>query len=272
MSVSICVASGKGGVGKSTFTANLGLALARAGHSTVIVDADIGLRAQDTLLNLADQVVYDLVDVVHQDCLLDQALLSSPAEPQLKLLPAAQFARVRSVEPKMLRKILAALRAAHEFVLVDCPAGIEKGFRTVLAAGGEEMILLATPDDLCIRDAERACQIVEAKKLPRPRLVVNRLDNDLIRRGEMYSARVVAETLDLALLGEIPEDPAVYRAMLRRCPALDIDCEARRAFLRIAERLTGRDIPLPEYGKYRIPFLRRLLAKELREVTPLEHH
>ena len=151
MSVSICVASGKGGVGKSTVTACLGACLARLGHSVVIIDTDIGLRSQDALLSLENQVVYDLVDVASKDCQLDQALLSHPSIPGLSLLPASQFARVRSLEPERLRKILKELLRSFDFVLIDCPAGVERGFRNVLNAGVDQAILVTTPDDISMR-------------------------------------------------------------------------------------------------------------------------
>jgi len=272
MSLSCCIASGKGGVGKSTVAANLAVALARSGSSVVVIDADIGLRAQDALLSMENQVVYDLVDVSHGDCLMDQALLTRPDEPNLFLLPAAQFARCRSLDPKELRKMILSLKEAHDFVLVDCPAGIERGLRNVLNAGIDETILLTTPDDVALRDAERVSQVMEAKHLPRPRLIVNRLDPHLIRQKEMMSAQTVADTLDLNLLGEIPEDATVYRSQLRHALFLDFDCEARQAILRIALRLKGREIPLPAYGSGRIPLWRRLLDRGLKEVTPLDNH
>lgn len=272
MSVSICVASGKGGAGKSTVTASLGACLARRGHSVVIIDTDIGLRSQDALLSLENQVVYDLVDVAAKDCRLDQALLSHPSIPGLSLLPASQFARVRSLEPERLRKILKELLRSSDFVLIDCPAGVERGFRNVLNAGVDQAILVTTPDDISIRDAERAVQIMEAKHSARPRLIVNRLDNDLIRKGEMYSARTVADTLDLELLGEIPEDPSVYRAMLRHALFCDYDCEARRAVMRIAARLCGEETPFPAYGSKKPTLFRRLFSSDLKEVLPLGSH
>ena len=178
MSLSILIASGKGGVGKSMLTANLGAALAFRDKSVVIIDADIGLRSQDSLLGLENSVVYDLVDVAEKDCLLDQALLECPAVPGLKLLPASQFARVRSLDSSRLRKILIELRQTYDFILIDAPAGIEKGLRNLLNAGADQSVLVVTPDNLCIRDAERTAQIIESKKISRPQLIVNLLDNE----------------------------------------------------------------------------------------------
>ena len=272
MSRSFLIASGKGGVGKSTLTANLGAALVRNGSAVVIVDADIGLRAQDVFLGLENSVVYDLIDVSNKDCSLEQALLECPSVPGLKLLPASQFARVRDLSSGRLSKILEALKQAFDYVLIDSPAGIEKGFRNLLNAGTNEAILITTPDDFSVRDVERAAHVFAAKQLPRPFLVVNRLDNELIRRKEMLPARVVADMLDLPLLGEIPEDPVVSRSILRRSLFIDFDCSARRAVLRIAGRLAGDTVPFPDIGSSRISLLHKLFPTVLKEVTSLERH
>ena len=151
----ISVVSGKGGVGKSTFVANLGKALADSGRSVVVIDTDIGLRSQDFLLSLENQVFFDLIDVTSGNCELSEAILPVSSVPNLFLVPAAQFSRVRALEPKKLRKMLRELKERYDFVLIDCPAGIERGFRNVLASGSDSFVLMVTPDDLCVRDAER---------------------------------------------------------------------------------------------------------------------
>ena len=272
MSRSILIASGKGGVGKSALTANLGVILARRGFSVVIVDTDIGLRSQDAFLGLESTVVYDLVDVSKKECPLDQALLTCPSVPLLKLVPASQFSRVRSLDSDRFAKILRNLKEKFDYILIDAPAGIEKGLRNSLNAGVDQVILISTPDEICIRDVERASQIIVSKQQPRPQLIVNRLDNDLIRCHEMFSARVVADTLDLSLIGEIPEDPAVYRSVLRHEFFVDYDCPARKAVLRIAGRILGEIIPLPEIGNNQIPFFKRVFRKKIKEVIPLDRH
>jgi len=207
------------------------------------------------------------VDVAEGKCLLSDALLEAPDCPGLRLLPAAQFARVKDLDPRKLKKMLSLLRKRHDFIFIDGPAGLERGLRNVLNAGGKtETVLVVTPDDLCIRDAERVLALTEQKGLPRPRLLVNRLQNDLIFAGEMYSAKTISDLLDVPLLGEVPEDPAFVLAQLRHRLPIDFDCEARRALLRIAERMRGGEADFPSYGRKRTSFLRRHFAPEIREV------
>ena len=266
-SVTYLFASGKGGVGKSTLSANLAVLLAQAGRSTVLIDTDLGLRSQDLFLGLENSIVYDLVDVAEGKCLLSQALVDIPDLPNLRLLPAAQFARVKELDPRKLKKMISLLKKDHDFILIDCPAGLERGLRNVLNAGGKlETVVVVTPDDLCIRDAEQVISLVEGKDLPRPRLLVNRLQQDLIHAGEMYSAETVANLLDVELLGEVPEDPAFCLAQLRHRLVIHFHCEAHRALERIADRLRGEDTPLPEYGRRKTSFFRRHFASAPREV------
>lgn len=272
MSLSVNITSGKGGVGKSAITANMGAALAMRGFSVVIIDADIGLRAQDTLLGVENSVVFDLIDVTKKDCTIDQALIECPSVHGLHLLPAAQFARVRSLESDRLKELLKHLKHTYNYILIDSPAGIEKGFRNIVNAGTDRTILVVTPDDICIRDAERVCQIYDAKHLPRPEIVVNRLNNDLIYHHEMLSAKIIADTLDLSLLGEIPEDSFVYRSLLKHDLFIHYDCEARRAVLRIVDRFLGLQSPFPEIGTTRPSFFRQLFSRVIKEVTPIDNY
>lgn len=272
MSKVFAVASGKGGVGKSVLTANLAAALASNGTRVLIIDADIGLRSQDALLALENRVVYDLIDVSNKECSPDQALLACESVPSLYLLPAAQFARAKALEPKMFARIIRYLRPAFEYIFIDCPAGIERGFRNVLNAGVDETLLVVTPDDISIRSAERAAQLIEEKGAPRPRLIVNMLDEQLIRNGEMYSARTVSQVLDLQLLGAIPEDSAVYRSQLKHKLFIHYDCEARNAVLRITSRLQGRYLPVTDYGMKKHPLFRKLFSRPLKEVLPIDDH
>ena len=272
MAKCFAVASGKGGVGKSVVTANLGAALAMNGTRVLIIDADIGLRSQDALLSLENRVVYDLIDLSRNECMPEQAVLSCDSVPSLHLLPAAQFERAKALEPKQLSKIIRYFRRIYEYILIDCPAGIGRGFRNVLNAGVDETILIVTPDDISVRSAERTAQLIDAKKGPRPSLIVNRLDEHLIRSGEMFSSRTISQVLDLPLLGAIPEDPVVYRSQLKHSLFVNYDCEARNAVLRIASRIQGRNVPVTQYGEKKSGLFRRLFSAPLKEVMPIDDH
>lgn len=273
MSYCYAIASGKGGVGKSAIAANLGATLSAGGKRVVLVDADIGLRSLDALLSLENNVVYDIIDVITGTCELDAAILQCEAYPNLYLLPAAQFRRAKALDPKQFHEIICGLRYRFDYIIVDCPAGIERGLRNVLNAGVDELILVATPDDISVRSAERTLQVIGSKNLPRPRLIVNRLDADLVRTGEMMSARTVSQVMDLALLGEIPEDQTFCRAMLRHSLLYAYQCPARNAIARIALRLSGREVPFPGIGQQRIkrPLVHRFFRKP-KEVIPLDDH
>ena len=247
MGTSLIVASGKGGTGKSFVTSGLGITLARLGQRVCIVDADIGLRDQDLLLGVENNVVYDLLDITEKHCDYTRVLIPVPEHDRLTLLPAAQFARVGDMDRDAFRRLIRELKRTNDFVLIDCPAGIERGLRNTLSE--------------IVDDA-----LIEKKLGLRPRLIVNRLDDELIRAGEMYSAQTVAQTLDLPLTGEIPEDSMVRRAALNHLNPADIMCDSRNAFTRIAGRLTGGNEPLPGFGTGKRSFLRKLLHRKLKEV------
>ncbi len=272
MSTAWIIASGKGGVGKSTVTACVGLAMAREGRRVCIIDGDVGLRDQDALLGLENNIVFDLLDVAEGHCRLEQALICLPDEARLSLLPASQFARAKELKPGAFRRILARLKRLFDVVLIDCPAGIERSLRGLLNEEINACVLICTPDDICIRNAERTAGVLESKGMPRPRVIVNRLDDTLIREGEMYSAATVAATLDLELLGEILDDPFVYRATLTHQSPMNIKCDAQAAFKRIAFRMMdipGVD-PLPGYGTRKLSWFRRLFQPTLKEVKRID--
>lgn len=272
MSTAWIIASGKGGVGKSTITSCIGHAMAQEGKSVCIIDADIGLRDQDLMLGLQNNVVFDLLDVVNGVCDLDAALLSPEGSSRLSLLPASQFARAKELEPKDFRKLLTLIKSRFDVVLIDCPAGIERSLRGLLNREIDEAVLVCTPDDVCIRNVERACAVLLRKGMPHPRVIVNRLQPDLIRSGEMYSAETVSVTLDLQLLGEIPEDAAIYRAALQHVSPMELDCEARRAMTRITWRMLGsfNVAPLPRYGMDKLPWYRRIFKPVPKEVRRID--
>lgn len=258
------IASGKGGVGKSTLSASLGLELARDGQKVCIVDADIGLRDQDVLLGVQNCIVFDILDVANNICPLEQALVVPQPEkvPTLSLLPASQFARAKALEAKVFRKIMHALKESFDVVLIDAPAGVERSLRGLLSNEIDRGILVCTPDDVCIRNVERAAGVLRKKGVENIQVVVNRLNPDYIRRGEMYSAATVAQTLDMPLLGEVPEDPEIYRALLRHQSVMDGRSEGKCAIMRIAWRMKNPEekIPFPNYGQ-KTSLLKRLFHR-----------
>jgi septum site-determining protein MinD len=239
----ITITSGKGGVGKTTTTANLGAALAARGRSVVLLDADIGLRNLDIVLGLENRIVYDIVDVVEGRCRLRQAMIRDKRLNNLYLIPAAQTRDKEAVSPQQMRALCEELRRQFDFILIDSPAGIEQGFRNAIA-GADEVIVVTNPEVSSVRDADRIVGLVEAAELPVPRLIVNRIDPELVRRGDMMSVEDVTEILSIPLLGLVPDDETIITATNRGEPvALDPLSRAGQAFRNIAARLLGEDVP-----------------------------
>lgn len=253
------IASGKGGVGKSTIASALGHALADSGALVCIVDADIGLRDQDAILGVENQVVYDVVDVADRACGLSQALIQ--VSERLELLPAAQFARVKDLDGKSFRRIVDRLKKDHDYVLIDCPAGIERGLRGAMKCQPDGALVITTPDDVCIRNAERLASLLREQEIL-TQVIVNRLQSDLIRCGTMYSAATVAQVLELPLAGEVPEDPEVYRSLLNHQSFMKLDTPASVAIKRIAARFRGESASFPNYGSEIIPWYKRLFCRK----------
>ena len=240
----ITVTSGKGGVGKTTITANLGVALALQGRRVVVIDADVGLRNLDVMLGLENRIVYDLVDVVEGRCRLRQAMVRDKRLPELFLLPAAQTRDKSAVQPADMVRISEELRGELDFILIDSPAGIEQGFRYAIAPA-TEVLIVTNPEVPAVRDADRVIGLIEAEEKGPARLIVNRLKPDLVRRGEMLSTSDVVELLAIDLIGVIPEDQAVLVAANRGQPlAFSRNSSmAGQAFHNIARRLLGQDVP-----------------------------
>lgn len=254
----ITVTSGKGGVGKTTATANISVALALLGKKVVAIDADIGLRNLDVILGLENRIVYDLVDVVEGRCKLRQAMIKHKAFPDLYLIPAAQTRDKTAVSPSDMVDIADQLREDYDFVVIDSPAGIERGFRNAVAPA-DEVLIVTNPEVSSVRDADRIIGLLEAEEKGPGRLVVNRVKIDMVRRGEMLSMEDVVDILSIKLIGVVPEDEAVLVSSNRGEPAAGDDASrAGQAFRNIARRLTGEDVPfmsLDESGG----FLQRLV-------------
>jgi septum site-determining protein MinD len=242
------VTSGKGGVGKTTVTANLGAGLALMGHRTVLVDADTGLRNLDVVLGLENRVVYDTVDVVRGRCSLRQALVRDKRLENLYLLPAAQREDKTAVGTDDMRGICSELKKEFDYVLVDSPAGIEHGFRAA-AAAAERAVVVTTPDVTAVRDADRVIQLLTLGGHPRPWLVVNRVRPRLARSGDALSVEDVLDILRVDFLGAVPEDEAVIVGGNRGSVVVhEASSPAGRALRNIALRLAGEPLPplLPE--------------------------
>jgi len=239
----ITITSGKGGVGKTTTTANIGAGLALLGKRVVVVDTDIGLRNLDVVLGLESRIVYDLVAVVEGRCRVRQALIKDKRLAELYLLPAAQTREKSAVSPQDMLRLCEELRQDFDFILIDSPAGIEHGFKTALAPA-DEIIVVTTPEVSAVRDADRVIGIIEQAKKPIPRLIINRIRLDMVRRKDMMDTPDVLEVLGIALLGVVPEDESVIVTTNRGEPAvLAPKSQAGRAFQNIARRLVGENVP-----------------------------
>jgi septum site-determining protein MinD len=248
MSEVIVVTSGKGGVGKTTTSANVGTGLAQMGKSVVLIDADIGLRNLDVVMGLENRIVYNLVDVIEGHCRLKQALIKDKKHSGLYLMPAAQTRDKNCITPGQMVKLIDALRVQFDYIIIDCPAGIEQGFQNAIA-GADRAIVVTTPEVSAIRDADRIVGLLEANEIKRTDLVVNRLRQDLVKRGEMMSVEDVVDILGLPLIGVVPDDENVVIATNQGEPLVGTDSTAGQAFLNICKRIEGREIPFADFGK-----------------------
>lgn len=247
MSQAIVITSGKGGVGKTTTSANLAVGLARLGKSVVCVDADIGLRNLDVVLGLENRIVYDIVNVIEGECRLKQALIKDKRIKGLSLLPAAQTRDKNAVTPDDMKRVIEELKAEFDYVLVDCPAGIEQGFKNSIA-GADRAIVVTTPEVSAIRDADRIIGMIEAHGLPEPELLLNRYRPGMVSRGDMMSRDDVLEILAIPLIGIIPDHEDVITSTNKGMPAaFDDDSAIGAAFRRIARRVDGEAVPIPDF-------------------------
>jgi septum site-determining protein MinD len=240
----ITITSGKGGVGKTTTTANLGVALARLGKKTVVIDADIGLRNLDVVMGLENRIVYDLVDIIEGRCRLRQAMIKHKLFPELYLIPAAQTRDKTSVSPADMIHITDKLRNEFDFIIIDSPAGIERGFRNAIAPA-DDVLIVTNPEVSAVRDADRIVGLLEAEHKNPGKLILNRLKPEMVKKGEMLSAADVVDILALEIIGIVPEDDHVIPASNSGVPVtLNENSRAGVAFRNIARRLTGENVPL----------------------------
>ena len=239
----ITITSGKGGVGKTTATANLGVALALSGQRVVAIDADIGLRNLDVVMGLENRIVYDIVDVAEGYCRLRQALIKDKRVSELYLLPAAQTRDKSAVSPEDMIRVCNELRKDFDFVLIDSPAGIEQGFRNAIAPA-DKTLIITTPEVAAVRDADRIIGLVEAEEKGPASLIINRLQPEMVRYGNMLTTEDVIEILAIDLIGIVPEDKAIVISTNKGVPiVLDDKAPASIAFHNIARRLLGEEVP-----------------------------
>ncbi len=241
----IVVTSGKGGVGKTTTSANIGCGLAVLGKKVALVDADIGLRNLDVVMGLENRIVYDLVDVVEGNCKLKQALIKDKRYTGLFLLPAAQTRDKNAVSPEQMKKLCENLKEeGFDYIIIDCPAGIEQGFKNAIA-GANRALVVTTPEVSAVRDADRIIGLLEASELPNPNLIINRLRFDMVKRGDMMSIEDVTEILAIDMIGVVPDDESIVITTNKGEPAVtDEASKAGQAYRNITKRILGEDVPL----------------------------
>ncbi|MCA0171701.1 septum site-determining protein MinD [Bacillus sp. RAR_GA_16] len=245
MGDAIVITSGKGGVGKTTTTANIGTALALSGKKVCLVDTDIGLRNLDVVMGLENRIIYDLVDVAEERCRLHQALIKDKRFEALYMLPAAQTKDKSAVQPAQMKKIIDELKQDYDYVLIDCPAGIEQGFKNAIA-GADKSVVVTTPETSAVRDADRIIGLLEKEEnIEAPKLVVNRIRNHMMESGEMLDVDEIVSILAIDLLGIVGDDDTVITASNKGEPiALDPSSKASIAYRNIARRILGESVPL----------------------------
>jgi septum site-determining protein MinD len=257
----IVITSGKGGVGKTTTTANIGAALANLGEKVALLDTDIGLRNLDLALGLENRIVYDIVDVVEGRAKMRQALIKDKRNQNLALLPAAQTRDKSAVSIRQMQQVVEEVKAeGYTFILIDCPAGIEQGFKNA-TAGATEAIVVTNPEMASVRDADRIIGLLEAQELRNPMLIVNRLRTKMVKNQDALSVEDVQEVLghSVKLLGIVPEDEAIITSTNRGEPiALSDSGMSGQAFRDIARRLKGEDVPFPNLDE-KVGFLDRIM-------------
>jgi septum site-determining protein MinD len=244
MGEAIVITSGKGGVGKTTTSANIGTALALSGKRVCLVDTDIGLRNLDVVMGLENRIIYDIVDVVEERCRLHQALIKDKRFECLMLLPAAQTKDKDAVNPEQMKVIVKELKEDYDYVIIDCPAGIEQGFKNAVA-GADKAIVVTTPETSAVRDADRVIGLLEQEKIEAPKLIVNRIRNHMMANGDMLDVDEIVSILAIELIGIVADDDDVIKASNKGEPvAFQPTSRASIAYRNIARRILGESVPL----------------------------
>lgn len=258
MGVSIVITSGKGGVGKTTTTANIGTALAALGNKVVVIDGDTGLRNLDVLMGLENRIVYTIIDVIENRCRLKQALIKDKRYPSLCLLPTAQTKDKDDIRPQDMLNVVKSLKEEFDYVLIDSPAGIEQGFENSVI-GADKAIVVVNPEITSVRDADRVIGKLDAKGLENHAVIINRLNYEMTQRGDMLDISDIIETLSIELLGVVPDDKNITISTNKGEPiVLDESSNSGQAFRNIAKRLTGVDVPLMDLKEANVGFFTSL--------------
>ncbi|SKA75324.1 septum site-determining protein MinD [Clostridium sp. USBA 49] len=258
MGESIVVTSGKGGVGKTTTTANIGTALASMGKKVVVVDGDTGLRNLDVLMGLENRIVNTLIDVIEERCRLKSALIKDKRFSNLFLLPTAQTRDKTDVEPKKMLKLIEELKDEFDYVMIDSPAGIEQGFENAII-GADRAIVVVNPELTSVRDADRVIGKLDAKGLERHELIINRINYDMVKKGDMLDINDILECLAVKLIGVVPDDKNVTVSTNKGEPiVLDDTAVSGQAFKNIAKRIMGEEVPFMSLNSEESGFLHSL--------------
>lgn len=245
----IVITSGKGGVGKTTTTANLGSSLAEAGKKVVLVDTDIGLRNLDVVMGLENRIVYDIVDVIEEKCKLRQALIKDKRFEELFLLPAAQTRDKTAINEEQMRNLTEKLKEEFDYILIDCPAGIEQGFKNAIA-GADRAIVVTTAEISAIRDADRIIGLLESSEIKNPELIVNRLRPAMVKKGEMMEVEDIVDLLSVDLVGVVPDDEYIITQTNKGEPVIkNKKAPSGKAYIEIARRILGENIEVTIPGR-----------------------
>lgn len=255
----IVITSGKGGVGKTTTSANLGTGLAKLDKKVVLIDTDIGLRNLDVVMGLENRIVYNLVDVIEGNCRIKQALIKDKRYPNLYLLPSAQTKDKSAVNPEEMKVLCNQLRSEFDYIIIDCPAGIEQGFENAVA-GADRALVVTTPEVSAVRDADRIIGLLEAHEMKRTDLILNRLRMDMVESGNMMSSDDVVEILAVNLIGIIPDDENIIIATNNGDPLAGDDSKAGQAYMNICKRIMGQEVPFLDLTVKK-GFFKRLFGK-----------
>ena len=246
----IVVTSGKGGVGKTTTTANLGTGLAMLRKKVLMIDTDIGLRNLDVVMGLEHRILYNLVDIIEGNCRIRQAVIRDRQFPGLYLIPAAQTRDKSAVTPEQMVKLLQELREDFDYILLDCPAGIEQGFQTAIA-GADRALVVTTPEISAVRDADRVIGLLFSAGIPDVKLIVNRIRPEMISQGQMLGLKDISDILCVDIIGAVCDDEQVVISTNNGCPLTGTQTLAGQAYSRICRRVLGEELPLPQFDTKR---------------------